>query len=483
LGQSIDRRIHRAGILDCHMNPQVAQSAVGQNASPQAAQSAVGQGPSLMSWGNYPKQPQTGHTVYWRDSVAPLLANLANRQRHTLAFGAGRSYGDSCYAASDHVIDMRGLDRFIDADWQTGVISVEAGISFQQLLAITIARGWFVSVTPGTQFLTIGGAIANDVHGKNHHHVGSFGSFVRQLTLLRSDQGVVTCSRTENPELFHATVAGLGLTGVILTAEIQLAPIASSDVNVMTQRFDNLDQFFSLSDQYDAQHAFSVSWMDCLAKGSALGRGIYVAGDFANAGRRCVASSARMAMPIMPPISLVNSLSLRAFNTLYWRRAPRQRKHAIVDYAKFFYPLDRIENWNRIYGKKGFQQFQCVLPTAQAKAGIRALLQAIAAKRAGSFLAVLKRCGDLPSPGLLSFPLAGTSLALDFPQHDQQLPELFSTLNQIVRECGGRLYPAKDAQMSAEDFQTAYPNWRQLEALRDPALLSKFWQRVTRCAA
>ncbi len=433
---------------------------------------------TLRSWGNYPQHWQTGHGVHWRDAVAPLLANLARQYQYSLAFGAGRSYGDSCLAASDHVIDMRGLDRYLQADWQNGLITVEAGMSFQQLLAMIIPKGWFVPVTPGTQFLTIGGAIANDVHGKNHHQVGSFGRFVNSLSLLRSDRGLLHCSALENAELFQATIGGLGLTGLILSAQIQLVPISTSDVTVTTERFANIDEFFALSAERDARHAFSVSWIDCLARDAALGRGVYATGDFAKTGVLRVASSSKLSMPVTPPWSLVNSLSLKAFNHWYWRRAPMIASRRSLGYDKFFYPLDRIGHWNRIYGRRGFQQFQCVIPNAQARAGIGELLLAIAEQGLGSFLAVLKRCGDLPSAGLLSFPIPGVSLALDFPQHDRRLAKLLAILNRIVRECGGRLYPAKDAQMSAIDFQTGYPQWRQLEALRDPALLSRFWQRV-----
>jgi len=377
------------------------------------------------------------------------------------------------------VLHLRPLDRFIAADWQTGILVAEAGVSFEEILAIAIPRGWFLPVTPGTKYVTLGGAIANDVHGKNHHRRGTFGRHVRRFGLLRSDHGHLTCSPSEHGELFNATIAGLGLTGIIEWAEIQLVRIPTSTIATVTQRFDDLDEFFALSDELDDQHEFCVSWIDCAAGGKRIGRGVYTAGDFAEAGCLEVHRPRKLRVPYIPPVSLVNGLSLRAFNGLYWRRAPAIRRRSEVGYDGFFYPLDAILDWNRIYGRNGFQQYQCLIPADEAREGVRALLDAIRESGTGSFLSVLKRCGDLPSPGLLSFPRAGTTLALDFPQSARLERDLFPRLDAIVREAGGRLYPAKDAHMNGADFRRAYPEWTRLETLRDPALLSRFWQRVT----
>ncbi|MEG3191455.1 FAD-binding oxidoreductase [Lysobacter sp. D1-1-M9] len=408
------------------------------------------------------------------------LAQARQAQGTTLPYGAGLSYGDSCLAASDHVLHMRPLDRFISADWSAGVLVAEAGVTLEDILSVAIPRGWFLPVTPGTKYITLGGAIANDVHGKNHHRRGTFGRHVRQLGLLRSDSGHQVCSPGSEAGLFNATVGGLGLTGLIEWAEIQLVPIRSSQIDRVTQRFGDLDEFFALSAELDHKHEFCVAWIDCAATGNAIGRGIHMAGDFAEDGPLAVENPRKLTVPLTPPVSLVNGLMLRTFNELHWRKAPRTRSRARVGYAPFFYPLDAILKWNRIYGPKGFQQYQAVIPEGEERTGIHALLAAIADSRAGSFLAVLKRCGPARSPGLISFPCSGTTLALDFPQTDRLDTALFPRLDAIVRAAGGRIYPAKDAHMSGEDFRSSYPGWSEVEALRDPALLSRFWERVTR---
>jgi FAD/FMN-containing dehydrogenase len=374
---------------------------------------------------------------------------------------------------------VRPMDRFLAADWNAGTLRAQAGVTLEEILTLAIPRGWFLSVTPGTKYITLGGAIGNDVHGKNHHRRGTFGRHVLRLGLVRSDRGRLTCGPGENADLFGATIGGLGLTGIIDWAEIQLVPIRSSQIAGVTQRFGDLDEFFALSEELDAQHEFCVSWIDCVATGKGTGRGVYMAGDFLSDGPLEVASARKLTVPVTPPVSLVNSLSLRGFNELYWRKAPKARTKAIVGYDAFFYPLDSILQWNRIYGPRGFQQYQALIPEDAARDGIRALLEAIAASGSGSFLAVLKRCGDIPSPGWLSFPRPGTTLALDFPQSDRLARDLFPRLDAIVRASGGSLYPAKDAHMSGEDFRRAYPGWQRLEAVRDPVLMSRFWQRVT----
>jgi FAD/FMN-containing dehydrogenase len=432
----------------------------------------------LLSWGQYPHFPQTAHPCHWRAELPEALSTLVRAQGSTLPFGNGRSYGDSCLAASDQVLHLRPLDRFLQADWSTGILAAEAGVTLDEILALAIPRGWFLSVTPGTQFVTLGGAIANDVHGKNHHVRGTFGAHVRRFGLLRSREGRLLCSPQDNAELFAATIGGLGLTGLIEWAEIQLLPIRSSQIESTVERFATLADFFAVSDALDHRHEYGVAWIDCAAKGRATGRGVYMAGDFAPDGALEVARPSRLGLPITPPISLINGLSLRAFNEVYWHKHPRRRQQQCLGYAPFFYPLDGLHQWNRLYGPKGFQQYQCRIPPAEAEPAIHALLSAIAASGTGSFLAVLKRCGAIESPGLLSFPAPGTTLALDFPQSERLATRLFPRLDAIVREAGGRLYPAKDAHMSGEDFRRGYPAWERLEALRDPALNSRFWTRV-----
>jgi FAD/FMN-containing dehydrogenase len=279
--------------------------------------------------------------------------------------------------------------------------------------------------------------------------------------------------------MFSATIGGLGLTGLILWAEFSLMPIRTSLIDVTSIRFGKLDEFFDLSEEYDAKHEYCVAWVDCASRGPALGRGIFMAGDHAIHGSLDVEERHKRRMPLTPPVSLINGLTLRAFNELYYRRQRKPFEISRVGYDGYFYPLDSLLEWNRVYGPSGFQQYQCVVPAASARDAVRAMLDRISSSGTGSFLAVLKRCGDIASPGLLSFPMEGTSLALDFPQHEMRNAQLFDALDTIVREAGGRIYPAKDAHMSGADFRAAYPQWQQLESLRDPAMLSHFWKRVT----
>lgn len=403
---------------------------------------------------------------------------MASEYGTLLPYGNGRSYGDSCLAASDNVIHMRPLDRMISADWETGRVRAEAGMTLAELLSIAIPRGWFIPVTPGTQLVTLGGALANDVHGKNHHVKGTFGCHVPRFGLIRSDRPPLVCSAHENADLYVATIGGLGLTGIIDWLELQLVPIQSSSMEVTHIRFDSLDEFFGLSAELDTRHEYTVAWIDCLAKGKATGRGVYMAGDHAQDGRRDVAGRRKLNVPLTPPISAINHVSLRLFNNAYYRSFRPGRHTSITSYERFFYPLDRVSNWNRVYGPRGFQQYQCVIPDANAAVAIRNLLDTITVAHSGSFLAVLKRFGDVVSPGLLSFPLPGATMALDFPEQGASTARLFSRLDAIVREAGGRLYPAKDAHMSGEDFRKMYPSLQRFMTLTDPALSSRFWQRV-----
>lgn len=434
----------------------------------------------VLSWGRYPYRPQNAFAVAWRGDLHNVWGAACGRDHTTLAFGNGRSYGDSCLASSDQVIRTRSLDRLISCDWQSGVLRAEAGVTLGEVLEVAIPNGWMLPVTPGTQYVTLGGAVANDVHGKNHHVRGTFGRCVRRLSLGRSNGNTYDCSGQDNAALFAATIGGLGLTGVITWVELQLMPIRSSLIDVTSIRFSNLDEFFLLSERYDPIHEYSVAWVDCHSAGRALGRGIFMVGDHAADGPLIVERRKKHTVPFTLPVPIFNRASLGVFNELYYRRQRSEEVRTQVSYDSYFYPLDALLEWNRIYGRAGFQQYQCVVPPDCARDAIRAMLDAIAKSGTGSFLSVLKRCGDLASPGLLSFPMEGTSLALDFPQRDTLNARLFSRLDAILREAGGRMYPAKDAHMSGEDFRAAYPRWEELEALRDPGLMSQFWKRTTK---
>lgn len=292
---------------------------------------------SKLSWGRYPAFSQRPHDVFWPDDVRNQLAKIiAEYPIGTLAYGMGRSYGDSCLAASDQVILMSGLSRILSINWEDGEIHAQAGLTLDELIKIAMPFGWFLPVTPGSRFVTIGGAVANDVHGKNHHSRGTFGCHVKELTLYRSDEGEIVCSKTQRPDLFAATIGGLGLTGVILSVKLQLRRVSSSNINQRRIKFNNLDEFFDLSNQFDTENEYSVAWIDCMARGKQAGRGHYILGDHAEDGIPQPAKQYKLKMPFDPPISLVNKITLRSFNALYYHRQRKKNVQTVVNYLPFF---------------------------------------------------------------------------------------------------------------------------------------------------
>jgi L-gulonolactone oxidase len=395
----------------------------------------------------------------------------------TLAVGVRRSYGDVCLNAGGRLLDTGHLDRFVSADWQAGVVTVEAGITIDELLRVTLPRGWFVPVTPGTKFVTLGGAVANDVHGKNHHQKGTFGRFVRNLHLARSDGAIVEVSREVRPDLFAATIGGLGLTGVIVRLELELLRTGSAYFDVETLPMASIDDFFRISSESEAW-PYTVAWVDCFATGDAIGRGLYMRGRPLEDGAFDVHAEPAVAVPFTAPSILLNPLTIRSFNALYRRMAARSAP-VRVHYDKFFYPLDAIGAWNRLYGARGFYQFQCVVPMNGGADVVRRMLRTAADARQGSFLVVVKTFGNLASPGVLSFPQQGVTITLDFPNKGGGTGQLMARLNAMAIDAGGRIYPAKDATMTAAQFQSSFPRWREVERHRDPAIMSDFWRRVT----
>jgi len=427
--------------------------------------------PAGLSWGRYPlPRHQTIVPLHWRDTALPTCEGML------LAHGNGRSYGDSCTNDGGVLLHTRGLDRFIAFNVETGILRCEAGVLFSEILEFAVPRGWFLPVTPGTKFVTVGGAIANDVHGKNHHRAGTFGEHVRCFELLRSDGTRTLCSRTEQAELFRASVGGLGLTGVITWAEFSLQKICNPWMEVNTQRFADVAEFLALSAESAADYDYSVAWFDCA--GPAAGRGVFMRANHAAADTVAgpAAPRRRLRVQLTPPISLINRATLRAFNAAYFHRnrAGRSLQH----YEPYFFPLDAIGNWNRIYGPRGFLQYQCVVPMADANASLSALLGKIRSGGTGSFLAVLKVFGDRPAAGILSFPRAGTTLALDFPNLGQATLDLLERLDDIVVAAGGAVYPAKDARLKRERFQRYFPNWEAMLPHVDPRFSSGWWRRV-----
>lgn len=426
------------------------------------------------SWGGYPSLAPA-HEAMLRDRHQPLPQGSP---RPLLAVGNRRSYGDSCQNQGGSVLDARGLDRFIAFDPATGVLRCEAGVLLDDILRLVVPAGWFLPVTPGTRFVTVGGAVANDVHGKNHHRAGSLGRHVRRLELLRSDGRRIECGGGEASALFSATIGGLGLTGLITWVELQLTAAASPWLNVETLRFHSLAEFFALSAESSERFEHTVAWIDCLAPAHSRGRGLLSrANPCTGLADGPARPRRRWRVPLTPPFPVLAGAGLRGFNRLWFHRPVR--RHATRHYLPFFYPLDGIGEWNRLYGRKGFLQHQCVVPPAASAEAIAELLDAIAERGTGSFLAVLKTFGTLPSPGLLSFPRPGTTLALDFPFRGQSTLDLLSRLDAIVADAGGAVYPAKDARMSSRHFRQFFPAWDTFATHIDPAFSSSFWRRVT----
>lgn len=426
------------------------------------------------SWGRYPQADQTVIAVSDRHAALPAASGTA------LPHGNGRSYGDSCLNDGGILLHARPMNRFIAFDAQTGVLECEAGVLFSEILDLVVPQGWFLPVTPGTKFVTVGGAIANDVHGKNHHKAGTFGRHVLALELLRSDGSRRQCSVNDHPEWFAATVGGLGLTGLVTRATIQLRRVAGPWMSGEMHRFKDLDGFFRLSLASDRDYEYTVAWIDCASQGKALGRGVFTRANHAPAhpDSRPNAPSRRLRVPLTPPVSLINPLSLRAFNTLYYHRQRERVSHLTMHYEPHFYPLDGIGDWNRIYGPRGFMQYQCVIPPARAADCMETLVKTIAASGEGSFLAVLKQFGDIPSPGMLSFPRPGATLALDFPNRGPRTLNLLDRLDDIVATAGGAVYPAKDARMAGRHFRHYFPAWESFSQYIDPKFSSSFWRRV-----
>ena len=421
------------------------------------------------SWGNLYRPTQDTVALNWRtDSIAA--------KDQMLAVGNRRSYGDVCVNDGGTVIDLSCLNKFIAFDRANGILRCEAGVTLWQVAKFCVPQGWFLPVTPGTGFVTVGGAVANDVHGKNHHVSGSFGCFVKSLGLRRSKEGDLTCSGTENPSLYAATIGGLGLTGTITWVEIQLKSMRNSLMDVESIEYNSYEEFLSLSSTSENSHEYCVSWIDCLSN---TGRGVFFRANHADTGSldAPLDNRARTVPSIVGAgVPLVNQLSLKLFNKVYMRTHSGTRSYNET-IAKFFYPLDSLLHWNRIYGRKGFYQFQCVVPYDNASV-LTEILAKISKGRQGSFLSVLKTMGSISSPALLSFCRPGVTLALDFPNRGARTRNLLAELEKITMEAGGAIYPAKDATMSPDTFEQSFPKLSDFTQYIDPAYTSSFWQRV-----
>ena len=427
---------------------------------------------SLTGWGR--TNPSTAELCEVPAHEAASVLKEAT-DRGALVRGLGRSYGDAAQNSGGLVLRLLGSAHHAVLDPDTATVSVPAGVSIDELLRVIVPRGFFVPVTPGTRFVTIGGAIASDIHGKNHHVEGSFGNHVRSLTLLLADGSTVVVSPRERPDVFWATVGGMGLTGAILEATISLLPISTSRMSVDTTRIADLDALFAAMSEGDDAYRYSVAWIDLVAKGNSLGRSVLSRGDHATLdqldakqvsvplayGPRQIVS----VPPLVPAMGVLNHATVAAFNEVWFRKAPRHRVQEIQSIGAFFHPLDMVGKWNRLYGAKGMVQYQFVVPFG-AEEAMRTVIERLSASGAASFLAVLKRFGAA-NIAPLSFPTAGWTLALDVPGASHGLGDLLHGLDRVVLDAGGRHYFAKDAHTTAEAIRRGYPRLGEWRTIRD----------------
>ena len=394
--------------------------------------------------------------------------------------GLGRSYGDVCLTKNGTMLVSTGVNRLIEFEPQEGTIVAEAGITLDEILHLITNKGWFLPVVPGTRYITLGGAVANDIHGKNHHQVGSFGNYVKRFGLLRSSGENLTCSEDLNKDLFRATIGGLGLTGVITWVEISLSPIKSKFIEISTERFEHIQDYWIVNRELEKDWEYTVAWIDCLSNEKKLGRGVFLSGKHTEETTSHINYKDRkITFPFEPPFSFVNNLSGKLANTLYYR-INSSKKSSIKHYQPFMFPLDAVNKWNRVYGRKGFFQYQCVFPPEVSEYGVKEVLKIIRKSNQKSYLGVVKNFGNIESKGILSFSRPGTTLALDFRNRGQETLNLFQQLDNVVAEFKGALYPAKDARMSGEMFRASFPRYEEFLKFVDPKFSSSFWERVSR---
>jgi FAD/FMN-containing dehydrogenase len=409
----------------------------------------------IANWGNYPAITSDERTISWKEDIAAGMHSAA----HYIARGNGRCYGDASLAAV--TLNTTSLKKIITFDPVRGIFECESGLTLDKILEVTVPKGWFLPVTPGTKFITTGGAVASDVHGKNHHVDGSFSRHVIEMDILTANDEIITCTPEQHPDLFWATCGGMGLTGVIIRIKFSLKKIETSYIRQKQIKAANLDEIIRLFDE-NKHYTYSVAWIDCLKKGKGFGRSILILGEHAvpddlddkkKKEPLKLPGKKQITFPFTLPSFVLNSFTIKLFNFFYYHKNLKKIQDSVVSYEPFFYPLDAVLHWNRGYGKKGFVQYQFVLPM-ESKQGLIEILERISAKGMGSFLAVLKVFGE--QDDMISFPMKGYTLALDFPIR-KGLFEFLDELDQVVLKYGGRLYLSKDARMKPEIFQKSYP--------------------------
>jgi len=401
---------------------------------------------------------------------ADLLRDYLKLPQDYIVYGMGRSYGDS--ALNENTLLSGRFNKILHFDEQKGVVVCESGVTLSEIIDTFLPRGWFLPVVPGTKQITVGGAIASDVHGKNHHKVGCFSEFVVSVELMLASGEIVSCSREQNQELFYATCGGMGLTGIILTVTFCLQPIKSSYIRETIIRCGDLDEILGLFDEkQDA--TYSVGWIDCLARGRQLGRSVLMLGEHANSGPLWREKPKVMSIPVNLPGFFLNKYSIACFNKIYYETHPCYTEGRLVPLDNFFFPLDKINSWNRMYGRRGFTQYQFVLPKKGSYSGLRSILNKISETGFGSFLAVIKLFGK-ENNNYLSFPMEGYTIALDFKIQPKLFP-LLDELDYLVADHGGRLYLAKDVRMRKEFCRKSYPRWELFSKMRqDLKMNNKF---------
>ncbi len=422
----------------------------------------------VAGWGRRPARPG-------RVARPERLAGLGSAGQVVLPRGLGRAYGDAAVPSSAQtlVLETTRADRILDWDPAAGRLRCEAGLSLAEIVRLFLPRGWFPPVTPGTQHVTVGGCVACDVHGKNHHRDGSFGGHVERAVLLVADGRLVECGPERERELFLATVGGMGLTGLIVEVTLRLRPVETAWMVVESEGVPDLSAMVEGLEVASRDWPYTVGWIDGLARGTALGRGVLIRGRHASraeAGGRAPSPRRAWRVPLDAPEWVLTPAAMRLFNGLYHRVHGGPARRRLVSYESFFYPLDAVRDWNRMYGRRGFLQYQCVVPRAAGREAVTALLERLAAAGAASFLAVIKDCGPA-GEAYLSFPLEGVTLALDLPYRGPATEALVHALNTVVIEAGGRIYLAKDAVTRAEDFERMMPRlheWRAVRCRWDP---------------
>ncbi len=430
------------------------------------------------SWGRYPEHhPADVIKLFWRKE----LPDIKKLDKKVLPFGWGKSYGDSCQNSKGILLDTKGLNKFMHFDKEKGSVRCEAGVTLAEVLDFGVPRGWFLASTPGTKYCSVGGALGNDVHGKNHHVGGTFGCHVNKFELVRSDGETMICSRDENSDMFKATIGGLGLTGLVTWVDFNMKPCPSAFIASESIKFDSLEEFFEINEESEKDFVYTVSWVDCTATGSNLGRGIFNRGNHAFPEEYDLPAEPKGGDKTFPfDAPFINPITVNAFNVLYFNKQLNKIEKHIDHYDPFFYPLDSIHHWNKAYGKNGFLQYQFVIPFTNYLENLKRILNIVTESGMSSFLTVLKTFGDVESPGMLSFPRPGITMAIDFRMEGKKTLQILDGIDEIIREAGGAIYPAKDARMSADNFKAFYPQWREFEKYIDPKFSSDFWKRVTK---